>query len=143
MAAEGSQRALVVNDDLTVPHAELTWRFTASGGPGGQHANRANTKVELRFDVAGSESLTASQRSRLQNKLGSVVAVVVDDERSQARNRDIALRRLGVRLAEALKVQKRRRPTRPGRGARERRLDAKRQQSQRKQGRRQPRGGWD
>ncbi len=143
MAADRTDKALVVTDDLAIPATELSWRFSASGGPGGQHANRANTKVELRFDVAASESLTAGQRSRLQDKFGPVVAVVVDDERSQARNRDIALDRLAGRLAEGLKVQKRRRPTKPGRGAKERRLEAKRQQSQRKKGRRPPRGGWD
>lgn len=137
------QKDLVVNDDLVIPPSELTWRFSASGGPGGQHANRANTKVEVRFDIAASESLSGSQRSRLRSKLGPTVAVVADDERSQARNREIALDRLRSRLVEALKVQKRRRPTKPGRGAKERRLEAKRQQSQRKKGRRAPREGWD
>ena len=134
---------LAVVDGLTIPASELAWRFTASGGPGGQHANRSNTKVELRFDIDRSEALTDGQRSRLKQKFGPVVAVVVDDHRSQTRNREIALDRMRSRLADALKVQKRRRPTKPGRGAKERRLDAKRQQSQRKKNRRTPRGGWD
>jgi ribosome-associated protein len=115
---------------------ELEWKFTASGGPGGQHANRSNTRVELTFDVAGSPSLTDEQRARLLSKLGETVRVVADDERSQTRNRTVALDRLRSRLAEALHVPRPRRATKKSRSAQERRLQDKREQSERKAGRR-------
>lgn len=115
---------------------ELEWRFTPSGGPGGQHANRSNTRVEVRFDVAASRSLGPVQRARLLERLGPVVRIVVDDERSQLRNRELALERLRSRLAEALAVPKSRRPTRPSKGSMQRRLDAKRRRSEVKRMRR-------
>ncbi|MGH9123161.1 MAG: alternative ribosome rescue aminoacyl-tRNA hydrolase ArfB, partial [Acidimicrobiales bacterium] len=124
-----------VNRSLAVPVTELTWRFTGSGGPGGQHANTANTRVELRFDVAASPSLSPMQRERLVACFGPVVRVVVDDERSQARNRDLALARLADRLASALRVRRARHPTRPTRASVERRLGEKRHQSSRKRDR--------
>ena len=123
---------LRVTASLRIPVAELEWRFSGSGGPGGQHANTANTRVELRFDVAASPSLGPRQRARLLDKLGPTVRVVASDERSQARNRQLALDRLRARLAEALHIERPRRPTRPSAGAKERRLEAKRQQSERK-----------
>jgi ribosome-associated protein len=127
---------LVVSRHLTVPGAELRWRFSRSGGPGGQHANTADTRVELRFDVASSPSLGPRQRARLLERLGPEVRVVVDDERSQARNRTVARERLGARLAGALRRETPRRPTRPSAAARERRLDEKRRQGERKRRRR-------
>ena len=117
---------------LRIPRAELEWRVSGSGGPGGQHANTANTRVEVRFDVAGSPSLGPRQRARLLERLGPSVRVVASDERSQARNRQLALERLRSRLADALHVERPRRPTRPTAGAKERRLEAKRHASQRK-----------
>lgn len=123
---------LRVNRSLAIPLEELDWRFTASGGPGGQHANTANTRVELRFDIDASRVLTASQRQRLADRLGPVVRVVVSDERSQARNRDLALDRLAKRLAAALQITRARRPTRPSAAAVERRRTAKRLRSERK-----------
>ena len=117
---------------------ELEWRFSASGGPGGQHVNTSNTKAEVRFDIAGSPSLGPRQRARLLERLGPEVRVVASDERSQLRNRELALERLRTRLAEALRVEKPRRPTKPTKGAKERRLDEKRQRSEtkrRRQGR--------
>jgi len=126
---------LQVNSSLTIPVDELEWRFTGSGGPGGQHANTANTRVELRFDIAASPSLGPRQRERLLARFGPMVRVVASDERSQARNRDLALRRLAERLAAALHVPRSRRPTRPGRGAVEQRLGEKRRHSQRKRDR--------
>ena len=95
---------LSVNRSLRIPLDELEWRFSASGGPGGQHANRSNTRVELRFDVTSSPSLGPRQRARLLEKLGPSVRVVVDAERSQSRNRVLALSRLAERLAAALRV---------------------------------------
>jgi ribosome-associated protein len=121
---------LRVTPALTIPAAELTWRFTASGGPGGQHANTANTRVELVYDLAASEVLSDAQRARLRSKLGDEVRVVVSDQRSQARNRAIARERLRDALVDALKVPRRRIPTRPSRAAAARRLDAKQQRSQ-------------
>ena len=128
---------LVVNDRLVIPAAELSWRFGPSGGPGGQHANTSNTRAEVVFDIAGSAVLTGGQRATLTDRFGSRVAVSVDDTRSQTRNRQLALERLATRLADALRPRTERRPTKPGRGAKERRLRDKRQRSQRKADRRQ------
>lgn len=116
---------LRINDSLVIPNNELSWKFVASGGPGGQHANTSNTKVELRFDIAGSPSLTEVQRDRLTAKLGSEIIVVASDERSQARNRSLALERMAQQLSTALRVRTRRVPTRPGKGAKKRRVEAK------------------
>jgi len=129
---------LVVTRSCRIPLDELEWRFSASGGPGGQHANTANTKVEVRFDVAGSPSLGPRQQARLLSRLGPVVRVVASDERSQTRNRQLALERLSRRLADALHVEPPRRATRPTRGAKERRLQAKRHRGETKRGRGRP-----
>src|SRR4051812_19764967 len=118
--------ALRVSATLRIPLAELEWRFTPSGGPGGQHANRSNTRAELRFDVEASPSLGPRQRARIIERLGPVVRVAVDDERSQARNRALALQRLADRLHAALRIEAPRRPTAPTEAARRRRMDAKR-----------------
>ena len=132
--------ALRVTASVLIPAHELTWTFGPSGGPGGQHANRAHTRAEVRFDAEASGSLSQYQRQRVIDRLGSVVIVSADDERSQLRNRRLALDRLRQKLAGALRVETPRRPTRPGRGAVERRLEAKRQQAARKRDRR---GGFD
>lgn len=124
-----------MNGSLRIPLAELTWRFGPSGGPGGQHANRSNTRAEVRFDVAGSPSLGPRQRARLLERLGDEVRVVADDERSQLRNRELAVERLRSRLAEALRRDPPRRPTAPSRGAKERRLDEKRRKAETKRAR--------
>lgn len=127
---------LRVNRSLAIPLGELEWRFTASGGPGGQHANRSNTRVELRFDVEASPSLGEHQRARLLDAVGPSVRVVADDERSQWRNRALALERLQARLAAALVVRPPRRSTRPTKGAEQRRLEAKRRRADVKRDRR-------
>ncbi|MDY7106082.1 MAG: alternative ribosome rescue aminoacyl-tRNA hydrolase ArfB [Actinomycetota bacterium] len=124
--------SLRVNRSLTIPPDELEWRFSASGGPGGQHANKAATRAEVTFDIEGSRTLSAGHRRRLTDRLGPSVKVSVDDTRSQARNREIAMERLAARLAGALRTSKRRKPTRPSRGAKERRLTAKKQRGERK-----------
>lgn len=129
---------LVVSRSLVLEADELEWRFSGSGGPGGQHANTANTRVELRFDVAGSRSLGPRQRARLLERLGPVVRVVASDERSQLRNRELARARLAERLRAALRVEPVRRPTRPTVASRERRLADKRRRAERKAGRRPP-----
>jgi ribosome-associated protein len=125
-----------ISPSVTVPLSELQLRFSPSGGPGGQHANKVNTRVELRFDIAGSPSLGPNQRARLLARLGPELRLVVDDERSQVRNRQLAVERFRLRMIEGLHVEKSRRPTRPSKGAKERRLTAKRQQSERKRSRR-------
>jgi len=129
---------LPVRPGLVIPGVEIDERFSTSGGPGGQHANRSQTRVELRFDIAGSPTLTDHQRDRLLAALGDEVRVVVDDERSQLRNRTIARERLAGRLRNALAPTKVRRPTRATRGSQLRRLDSKRRRSETKQTRRRP-----
>lgn len=126
----------MVTRSCTIPMAELRWRFSRSGGPGGQHANTADTRVEVIFDVAGSPSLGDGQRQRLLDRLGPEVRAVAADERSQARNRSLALERLRARLAEGLVVVTPRRATRPTRASKERRLDAKRRRGEVKRMRR-------
>jgi ribosome-associated protein len=129
-------RHLRVTGTCAIPLDELEWRFSGSGGPGGQHANTSNTRVELLFDIAESPSLAPRQRERLLERLGPVVRVVVSDTRSQARNRELALDRLRERLAAALRTPRPRRPTAPSRAARRRRVDAKRRRGELKRQRR-------
>lgn len=129
---------LRISRTCAIPMSELGWRFTASGGPGGQHANTANTRAEVVFDIAASTSLGPRQRDRLIAKLGPVVRVVASDERSQARNRALALERLRSRLALALRIEKPRRPTEPSKAAKERRLQQKHRRSDVKKLRRPP-----
>ncbi len=134
---------LVVNRSLRIPLAEIVVRTGPSGGPGGQHANRAHTRVEVRFDVAGSPSLDERQRALLLGRLGPEVRLACDEERSQHRNRLLVLERLAARLRDALVVEAPRRPTRPTRGSQLRRLDDKRRQAERKRGRGHPgESGW-
>jgi ribosome-associated protein len=123
---------LVVSRSLSIPMSELQWRFSRSGGPGGQHANTSDPRVEVSFDIAESPSLGPRQRQRLLDKLGSEARAVAADERSQARNRALALDRLRDRLAGALRVEKPRRPTRPTKASQVRRLDSKRKRGQTK-----------
>ncbi len=135
---EDPQKQLRVNRELTIPSGEILIRVSRSSGPGGQHANVTASRVEASFDVLASPSLSESQRTRLIARAGERVAAVAQDERSQARNRELALRRLAERLARALLVPRKRRPTRPTAASRTRRLDAKRRASARKLGRRPP-----
>jgi ribosome-associated protein len=127
-----------VTRSLLIPADELEWRFTTSGGPGGQHANKASTRAEVSFDVAGSKSLGPRQRARLLERLGSTVRAASSDERSQMRNRELALERLASRLAEGLRVERPRVATKPSASARARRLTDKRRQSARKRDRSRP-----
>ncbi|MHB1929205.1 MAG: alternative ribosome rescue aminoacyl-tRNA hydrolase ArfB [Acidimicrobiales bacterium] len=129
-------RGLRVSPGVVVPASELAWRFSASGGPGGQHVNTANTRAEVVWDVAGSPSLPPAMRARLVARLGPVVSVVASDRRSQARNRDLALARLHERVSEALDEQRARRPTRPTAASARRRLEAKRRRAALKRDRR-------
>lgn len=129
---------LRVTDSVRIPRHELVVGFSASGGPGGQHANKAATRVDLQFDVEASSAFTDSQRSRVLAKLGPVVRVVADDERSQLRNRALAEERLLGKLRAALYVAPRRRATRPTRGSQRRRIEAKKQRGETKRHRRPP-----
>ena len=129
---------LPVRPGLNIPGSEIDERFSTSGGPGGQHANKAHTRVELRFNIAESQSLSEFQRERLQAALGADLRIVVDDERSQFRNRQLARERLSARLRTALKPVRPRRPTKATHGSKLRRLDAKKQRGQTKQDRRRP-----
>lgn len=126
---------LRVTRSLTIAADELEWRFTTSGGPGGQHANRSNTRAEVRFDVANSASLGPRQRARLLERMGPVVRAVAGDSRSQARNREVALVRLCDRLAEGLRTPVTRVATRPPKAAAARRVEAKRRRGARKRDR--------
>ena len=130
---------LQVHRGLAIPLAEVDWRATTSGGPGGQHANRTLSRVEVSFDVAASPTLGPRRRARLLERLGPVVRASASESRSQARNRDRALARLAVKLDDALRVEPTRRPTRPTKRSQERRVEAKRRHADVKRGRRRPR----
>lgn len=129
---------LRVNAGLALPLAEIELRASRSSGPGGQHANVTASRVEAVFDVAASRALDDRQRARLLERLGPVVTAVAQDARSQSRNRELALRRLAEKLAAALRVPRRRRPTKPTAASRQRRLEQKRRAGERKRGRRRP-----
>lgn len=135
---------LEVTSRLSLPEAELSWRFSRSGGPGGQSVNTTDSRVELSFDVGRSPTLTAAQRERLTARLAGrlvdgVLTVTASEHRSQLHNREAAARRLAQVLREALAPPPPpRRPTRPTRGSQERRLEAKRQRSDVKRDRRGP-----
>jgi ribosome-associated protein len=122
----------------TLPLREVTIRTARSSGPGGQHANVTESRVEAVFDVAASTALTEEQKRRIIARAGPRVVAVAQDARSQARNRELALERLRRRLEAALTVPRTRRATKPSREATRRRLDAKRRQSDRKRARRPP-----
>jgi ribosome-associated protein len=130
------EKVLRITDTLSIPLSELRFRFARSSGPGGQHVNRSATRVELLFDVAGSPSLTEAQRERALKALApyidsdGVLHLISQTFRSQFRNREEAVERLQMLMRRAMKVPKRRRPTRPSRAARERRLASKRRRSE-------------
>ncbi len=134
---------LVVTRSVRIPRRELEVSFSASGGPGGQHANKNATRVDLRFDVESSSAFSASQRDRVRSKLGPEVRVCADDERSQLRNRELAEQRLADRLRDALRVERTRKATKPTKGSKRRRLDAKKRRGETKRQRRKPtRNDW-
>ena len=137
---EAAEKRLRVNRELAIPLTEVVLRTSRSSGPGGQHANVTASRVEASFDVLASRALSDSQRARVIARAGERVVAVAQDERSQTRNRELALKRLAERLARALAVPRKRRPTRPTAASRTRRLDAKRRASQRKSARRRPTG---
>jgi ribosome-associated protein len=129
---------LRIDDRLAIPLGEVELRASRSSGPGGQHANVTASRIEAVFDVEASASLDEAQRTRLAERAGPVVTAVAQEARSQARNRELALQRLAAKIAVGLRTPKRRRPTRPTRASRERRLEQKRRAGERKRRRRPP-----
>ena len=132
------RESIRVTQRVAIPLAEIELRFSRSSGPGGQHANTSETRVEAVFEVDASTTLSERQKARIRNRVGPVVRAVAQDERSQFRNRELALERLAGTLREALRVERKRRPTAPTAAARERRLEAKKRRGQVKRLRRAP-----
>ena len=123
---------------VSIPRSEIELRFSRSSGPGGQHAQKTESRAEALFDVEASTSLSEAQKKRVVAKAGPVIRAVAQDERSQWRNRELAIERVVEALREALRVERRRRPTKPTRAARERRLEEKRRRAETKRLRRPP-----
>ena len=123
---------------VSIPRSEIELRFSRSSGPGGQHAQKSDTRVEASFDVMASQGLSEAQKRRVLAKAGPVLRAVAQDERSQWRNRELATERLVAALREALRVPRRRKPTKPSKAAVERRLEQKRRRSDVKRLRRPP-----
>jgi ribosome-associated protein len=137
MAAMDAE-SIRVTRSVVLPLAEVELRFSRSSGPGGQHANTSETRVEAILDVESSSALTDGQKRRVLAKAGPTLRAVAQDERSQFRNRELAVERLVERLRDALKVERRRVATKPTKASRERRLESKKRRSQTKQLRRPP-----
>ena len=133
-----ADEVLHVHRGLAIPLDEVEWRATTSGGPGGQHANRTLSRVEVRFDVEASSTLGPRQRARLLERLGPVVRASASEARSQARNREMALARLAAKIDDGLRVRPSRTPTRPTASSRQRRVEAKRRRGETKRRRRPP-----
>ncbi|HMB18017.1 MAG TPA: alternative ribosome rescue aminoacyl-tRNA hydrolase ArfB [Gaiellaceae bacterium] len=127
-----------VTRTVAIPVSEIEVRFSRSSGPGGQHAQKTETRVEAVFDVEASSALTPAQKARVVRKAGPVLRAIAQDERSQSRNRELAIDRIVAALRDALRVERRRRPTRPTAASRERRLEQKRRRGATKQLRRPP-----
>jgi ribosome-associated protein len=125
-----------VTRSVVLPVGEIVFRFSRSSGPGGQHAQKSETRVEAVFDVESSTALTEAQKRRVVARAGPVLRAVAQDERSQTQNRELAQERLVEQLRQALRVERRRVPTRPSEAARERRLEQKRRRSRTKRLRR-------
>jgi ribosome-associated protein len=132
------RESIRVTRSVSIPLSEIDLRFSRSSGPGGQHAQKTETRVEALFDVETSTALTSRQKQRVLRKAGPVLRAVAQDERSQTRNRELAIERLAGQLAEALRVEKRRVATRRSKAAVERRLEQKRRRSQTKRLRQPP-----
>ena len=123
---------------LAIPRSEIAFRFSRSSGPGGQHAQRNETRVEAIFDVEASRALTDEQKRRVRRRAGPVLRAVAQDERSQWRNRELAAERLVEQLRRALRRERPRVPTKPTAAARERRLAEKRRRAEHKRLRQPP-----
>jgi ribosome-associated protein len=132
------RESIQVTRSVSLPRSEIDYRFSRSSGPGGQHAQKSDTRVEASFDVEASTTLSEAQKRRVVGKAGPVLRAIAQDERSQWRNRELATDRLVEALREALRVPRRRRPTKPTKASRERRLEQKRRRSDTKRLRRPP-----
>jgi ribosome-associated protein len=127
-----------VTSRLAIPLEEVELRYSRSSGPGGQHAQKTETRVEAVFDVARSATLSEAQKTRLTARAGPVVRAVAQDERSQSRNRELALERLGEAIRAGVRVPRKRRPTKPTAASRERRLEGKKRRASVKRMRQRP-----
>ncbi len=132
------RESIRVTRSVLLPISEIALRVSRSSGPGGQHAQKSSTRVEALFDVEASSALTDNQKRRVVARVGPVLRAVAQDERSQARNRELAVERLAEKLRAALAVPRRRKATKPSAGARERRLEGKRRRARTKALRRPP-----
>ena len=132
------RESIRVTRSVSLPLSEITIRVSRSSGPGGQHAQKSSTRVEAVLDVEASEVLSEVQKRRVVARAGPILRAVAQDERSQLRNRELAVKRLVEKLRAALAVPRRRVPTRPGAAARERRLAEKKRRSRLKKLRGQP-----
>jgi ribosome-associated protein len=133
-----ADESIRVTPAVSIPRSEIELRFSRSSGPGGQHAQKSDTRVEAVFDVEASSALSEAQKRRVLARAGPVLRAVAQDERSQWRNRELALERLSDALRDALKVQRKRRATKPSKTAVERRLETKRRRAATKRLRRPP-----
>jgi ribosome-associated protein len=133
------RESIRVTRSVSIPLSEIAFRYSRSSGPGGQHAQKTETRVEALFDVEASSALTDRQKNRVVRKAGPLLRAVAQDERSQARNRELATERVADALREALRVERRRVATKPSKAAVERRLEQKRRRSQTKRLRQPPR----
>ncbi len=131
-----ADESIRVTRSVSIPRSEIELRFSRSSGPGGQHAQKSDTRVEAVFDVEASSALSEAQKRRVVAKAGAVLRAVAQDERSQWRNRELALERLAESLRDALRIERPRRPTKPSKAAVERRLEQKRRRSELKRRRR-------
>jgi ribosome-associated protein len=134
------RESIRVTRSVVLPRSEIELRFSRSSGPGGQHAQKSETRVEAIFDVESSSALTETQKRRVVAKVGPTLRAVAQDERSQLRNRELATERVVEQLREALRVRRPRRPTKPTAQSRKRRLEAKRRRGETKRLRRPPGG---
>jgi ribosome-associated protein len=132
------RESIQVTSGLAIPLEEVELRYSRSSGPGGQHAQKTETRVEAVFDVARSATLSEAQKKRVTARAGPVVRAVAQDERSQSRNRELALERLGEAIRAGVRVPRKRRPTKPSAASRERRLEEKRRRAERKRLRKPP-----
>jgi ribosome-associated protein len=133
-----ARESIQVTSRLGIPVEEIEFRYSRSSGPGGQHAQKTETRVEAVFDVEASETLSVAQKGRLRRRVGPVVRAVAQDERSRTRNRELALERLAAAIRAGVRAERKRRPTKPTAAARERRLEGKKRRGATKRLRRQP-----
>jgi ribosome-associated protein len=138
MAAMNGSESIRVTRTVALPPGEIELRTSRSSGPGGQHAQKSETRVEAVFDVEASTALSEAQKRRVVAKAGPVLRAVAQDERSQLRNKELATERLVEALREALKVKRKRVATKPTKASREKRLEGKRRQAEKKRLRREP-----